>query len=173
MGINPDGPHAQQHCKFIEGVPLVRGACSPLRWGFEPGGELGEGSIKDVKFESGGGCLPGRGTAAQEIVVALEGINQGVGQGRNLIRILYWGRTHFLTHAAVVGKIQSCVGCWTELIRFFLGVGWKLLSVPCPGGLPIMVADFLKVYKVRGPSREGGVNHNFCNLIMEVPSRHL
>lgn len=72
------------------------------------------------------GAFQAEETDAKEGVVALEGMHQGVGQGRNLIRMLYWGRIYFQAHLGVVGKIQSCVGCWAELIRLFLGVGWKL-----------------------------------------------
>lgn len=96
------------------------------------------------------GAFQAEGTDAKEGVVALEGMNQGVGQGRNLIRMLYWGRIHFQAHPVVVGRIQSCVGCWAELIRLFLGVGWKLVSAPCPVAFPIMEAGFLKLGTVRG-----------------------
>lgn len=55
--------------------------------------------------------------------------------GCSFIWRLCWGRTHFLTHARVVGKTQFLKGCWTEGLSSPLVVGWRLTSVSCHVGL--------------------------------------
>lgn len=88
-------------------------ARSPLRWGFEPSGGLEEGSTKEVKVESGGGCLPSRGDRCKGRSGCLRRHESGCRPGT---------KSH---PNALLGKDplpSSPCGCWQDsVLRGLLG----------------------------------------------------